>query len=88
MAKKKKVNVAELNALVHERDNDCCVYCGIWVDPGEKFHHEPPKSQGGQDKEEHAVTLCYDCHWERHNGKNSIDVKEKARNYLRSMYEK
>ena len=46
MMKTKKVKLygeklRKLNTAIHERDGNCCIICGRYVDPGEKFHHEP-----------------------------------------------
>lgn len=75
----------ELNAAIHERDGHSCIICGRHVDPGEKFHHEP----GGADKSdviEQGVTLCFDCHRERHFGPSGPEIKEKCRAYLAGLY--
>jgi hypothetical protein len=77
--------LAKLNADIHERDNDCCVLCGRWVDPGEKFHHEPC-GPDKQDRVECGVVLCEKCHYERHFGKNSIAVKKFIEEYLKNYY--
>lgn len=55
----------ELNAAIQERDGYCCIICGRYVDPGEKFHHEPPGAEKS-DEMGKGVTLCFDCHQERH----------------------
>ena len=76
----------ELNAAIHERDNHRCIACTKYVDPGEKFHHEP----GGADKSneiEKGVLLCYKCHHRRHFGPGSQEIKTKAEEYLRELYE-
>lgn len=75
-----------LNDEIHDRDNHCCICCEAYVDEGVKFHHEPPKSQGGQDLLENGVLLCYSCHNERHFGDNSQKVKEHCINYLKMLY--
>lgn len=78
--------IKDLNTRIWARDNGVCVICGYYVDPDEKFHHEPPKSQGGQDIEENGVMLCYSCHNQRHGGKNSIEIKNQCEWYLKKMY--
>lgn len=77
----------ELNAAIHERDGHCCIICGCYVDPGEKFHHEPPGA-GKSDEMDKGVTLCYKCHQRRHFGADSQEVKEKIINYLNDYYGK
>ena len=74
-----------LNDAIHERDGHCCILCGRYVHPGEKFHHEP----GGTDKSdviEQGVTLCMSCHRDRHFGPNSQDIKRKIERYLYDLY--
>lgn len=67
---------------VYDRDRHKCVNCGRWVPDGHKFHHEPPKSHGGQDIIENAVLLCYDCHYKRHNTAEGKEIADKCRRYL------
>ena len=61
---------------VWDRDEGLCVVCGRWVEEGTKPHHEPPKSQGGEDIEGDLLLLCDFCHYERHHGRRSREVKE------------
>lgn len=78
--------LAELNADIHERDGHKCINCGEQVETGEKFHHERAGTKS--DVIEEGVTLCYDCHQERHFGKQSAEIREKCRNYLAKLYGK
>lgn len=75
----------QLNETISERDGQCCVVCGAWVEPGTKFHHEPC-GINKQDKEQCGVLLCHACHYARHNGSNSTEIKNKAREYLAKIY--
>lgn len=75
----------KLNERIHDRDEDSCIICGRWVERGVKFHHEPPGIHK-EDKEEKGVLLCYECHQERHHGKNSEYIRQKAVEYLAEMY--
>lgn len=77
--------LAALNAEIHARDNNSCVCCGRWVDPGEKFHHEPVGADK-QDRIECGVTLCRKCHNERHFGKLLRMYRELIERYLRELY--
>lgn len=43
---------------VYRRDDCLCVNCNSFVEPGVKPHHEPLKSQGGQDRLEDMAMLC------------------------------
>lgn len=89
IAKNKPIRItgrklAELNATIHQRDSGC-ILCRRWVDPGEKFHHEP----GGINKvddEKHGVTLCMKCHGKRHFGPGSTEVRDKIVDYLNRFY--
>lgn len=74
-----------LNAAIHERDGNCCVVCGKYVLPGEKFHHEPPGANKS-DEIEKGVTLCFDCHAARHFGADCMAVRLKILEYLDLLY--
>ena len=67
-----------LNMRVWDRDEECCVVCGKWVPAGTKMHHEPLKSNKGQDREQDMFCLCMDCHHERHFGKRCKDIEKKV----------
>lgn len=90
MLKNKRVRLKgkalrELNAAIHERDGHHCIICGAYVDPGEKFHHEP----GGAKKSdviEQGATLCFKCHQRRHFGADSREVKQQVNDYLANLY--
>ena len=77
--------LAELNAEIHARDNNSCVCCGRWVDPGEKWHHEPGGANK-QDRIECGATVCGRCHHERHFGKLLRMYRELIERYLRELY--
>ena len=53
--------------------------------PRRMWHHEPPRSQGGQDIIENAVLLCDDCHYKRHNTAEGREIANKCRRYLEWM---
>ena len=63
-----------LHEEVYQRDGGCCAICGAPVPEGVKAHHEPPKSQGGQDIvagikwHEYAASA-----WNRRRCKNATD---------------
>lgn len=90
LQKKKRIRLTgeklrRLNDAIHERDGHCCILCGRYVQPGEKFHHEP----GGADKSdviEQGVTLCMSCHHKRHFGPNSRAIKKRIEKYLSGLY--
>lgn len=76
----------ELNDKIYERDYRHCIICETWIEEGVKFHHEPLKSQGGQDIESNGVMLCNSCHHERHFGKETQDYKDYCTEYLENLY--
>jgi 5-methylcytosine-specific restriction endonuclease McrA len=76
--------LAQLNQLLHDRDKGC-VMCGLWVDPGEKFHHVTFRSQGGGDTEQNGVILCRACHGLAH-GANAKGIRERLKRYLEALY--
>lgn len=81
----KGVQQKKLHEKVWQRDDCCCAICGQFIEAGVKAHHEPPKSKGGQDIEENLITLCNECHHQRHFG----EVKKyeaMCKDYLNSMY--
>ena len=85
MKRIKGKRLADLNKAIHDRDRDSCVVCSSYVDPGEKFHHEP----GGINKvddEKHGVTLCMKCHGKRHFGPGSTEVRDRIVDYLNRFY--
>lgn len=75
----------QLNSKIFERDGHKCVVCGRWVAVGFKFHHEPCGSDKS-DEVEKGVVLCPECHFMRHNGKNSQEIREKILAYLKRLY--
>ena len=90
-AKSKRVRLkgralSRLNSAIHTRDHDRCVVCGAWVHPSVKFHHEPC-GVNRSDEEQKGVVLCDACHFQRHNGKNSAEYRQKIREYLQKCYE-
>lgn len=90
-AKSKRVRLkgralSRLNSAIHTRDHDRCVVCGAWVHPSVKFHHEPC-GVNRSDEEQKGVVLCDACHFQRHNGKNSTEYRQKIQEYLQKCYE-
>lgn len=77
----------KLNTDIHKRDGDRCIIksCRRFVDPGEKFHHEPCGADKS-DEIEKGVTLCQYCHYERHHGKRLSEIKQECKEYLRVLY--
>lgn len=71
---------------VYWRDDGLCVNCSRFVELGVKPHHEPLKSQGGQDRLEGLVMLCNSCHYLRHNDSTGIDIGKTVEAYLLEKY--
>jgi hypothetical protein len=47
---------------VHERDNECCIFCGkpvVWI---HACAHIVPRSAGGLGVEQNIITCCLTCH--------------------------
>jgi 5-methylcytosine-specific restriction endonuclease McrA len=86
MVRLKGVKLKQLNDAVFLRDSHMCIYCGRWVEEGSKAHHEPQGSQK-EDIIEKMVVLCYDCHSQRHFGKQSELVRLACEEYLALKYE-
>ncbi len=78
--------LSNLNRTIHIRDHNQCVICGAWVNPAKKFHHEPC-GINKSDEEQKGVVLCDACHFQRHNGKNSAEYRQKIQEYLQKCYE-
>lgn len=84
--KLKGKKLEQLNQDIFDRDNSRCVVCGHFVSSAEKFHHEPCGTKKS-DEVEKGVVLCMECHFERHHGKReSIVIKKKIEDYLKSIY--
>ena len=74
----------DLNNAIHERDLDCCINCGSWVDRGVKFHHE--RAGLKSDVIEECVTLCPKCHFKRHHTGEAKQISKRCRKYLIELY--
>lgn len=72
---------------VRLRDKEACIACSRWVGEGIPPHHEPPRSQGGENVPENMVTLCMDCHYGRHHG-GDPRIKIRCVEYLVRLYGK
>lgn len=67
---------------VFERDNHSCIICGRFVEDGVKPHHEPPGAGRKSDELNKMVLLCNECHYQRHHGLHSGEIKEMCEAYL------
>lgn len=68
---------------VFERDNGCCIWCGM---PGDPVCHYIAKSQGGKGIEQNILTGCYKCHTAFDQSDQRYAYREIARDYLMSKY--
>ena len=68
---------------VYARDKGCII-CGSIHNL--TIAHFISRAQSGRGIRENLVTLCILCHHEMDNGKNSLEIKEKARQYLEKLY--
>ena len=82
----------KVKQIVWERDNHCCVYCGMngYVMPNA---HILSRSKGGLGIETNIVTLCTDlnpnkCHSKFDNGTEEEKKKiyKKIESYMKSIY--
>ena len=56
-----------LREFVLERDNYACQGCGLFfMDKGLEAHHVIPLFKSGVNEESNLVSLCHNCHKERH----------------------
>lgn len=78
--------IADLNLLIHERDNYTCIFpgCGKHVPIGEKWHHEPCGSDR-EDVPEKGCLLCYEHHQER-EGNRAKEIRIACEEYLSTIY--
>ena len=76
--------LAALNKAIHDRQDGLCAMCGVWIDPGEKFHHVIFKSHGGEDTMQNGVMLCRPCHGLAH-GSDAKGIRERLLRYLEGL---
>jgi len=68
---------------VYKRDKGC-ICCGSIHNL--TIAHFISRAKSGLGIKENLVTLCILCHHEMDNGKNSLEIKEKVRQYLEKLY--
>lgn len=73
----------EVKQKVFLRDNGRCIFCGY---AGFANAHFVARSQGGLGIEENIITACTPCHMAMDNSDKRSVYKERAENYLRSIY--
>lgn len=74
----------KVREAVWERDNYCCIVCGM---PGAPNAHYISRAHGGLGIEQNIVTLCPRCHFEYDNGKDPTKYKMVIKGYLQSHYD-
>ena len=68
---------------VYLRDKRCIICGSIY---NTTCAHYISRAQSGLGIKENLITLCILCHHEMDNGKNSLEIKEKVRQYLERLY--
>lgn len=68
---------------VYARDKGCII-CNSTSNL--TIAHFISRAQSGMGIRENLVALCILCHHEMDNGKNSLEIKEKVRQYLEKFY--
>lgn len=77
----------KVRAAVEKRDNYTCIFCGIAGEDNVRGEaHVINRSQGGLGVEQNLVTVCPNCHREMDNGLITQNYREKAEEYLKSIY--
>lgn len=70
---------------VEERDNHQCVFCHTTKDVRGEMHYIR-RSQGGLGIPQNLLTGCRKCHAQFDEGKNKEYYRQKAKEYLQSIY--
>lgn len=76
----------EVKKKVHERDNGCCVMCGIPLPVGMSCAHIIPRSRGGLGIEQNIVTLCQEHHFAYDFGNDRKMLYDFFVEYLKQFY--
>ena len=75
---------AKIRAVVHNRDNRRCVYCGRTDKPIELAHYIS-RAQGGLGIPQNLISLCPECHGE-YDGEQRSKIRGYLAGYLRAAY--
>jgi len=68
---------------VYARDKGCIICSST---SNLTIAHFISRSKSGMGIKENLVTLCILCHHEMDNGKNSLEIKAKVKEYLDNLY--
>ena len=80
-ARTKAVDITEkTKEIVHERDNHCCIFCGVSVDQTFANAHIIPRSRGGLGIPENIITACAWCH-------NDFDQTGRRSKMMETVYD-
>lgn len=78
-----------VNRLLIKCSRSCCI-CHRFVGTKIEIHHIIPVSEGGDDSEENAIPLCFDCHADVHTSGSpkgrsysAKELQEHKRNWFR-----
>ena len=72
---------------VWERDNNCCIFCGKYVEWNYANSHYIKRSQNGMGIPKNIMTNCETCHSLFEESKYREEMKKFAKHYFMSKYE-
>lgn len=76
----------KVKEIVWERDKRKCVFCGSTFSAAPNAH-VISRAKGGLGVEKNIITLCLDCHYIMDQTVGRKMYLQKAKNYLKSIYE-
>ena len=89
LKKKKRIHLngrkaREFYDKIYDRDGGHCIWCGVPIEYGVKYHHEPCGIYRS-DEETNVVMLCPHCHFIRHHQAPAV-AREICVDYLHRLY--
>lgn len=72
--------------IVWERDNRCCIFCGMPLPMSMACVHFISRANGGLGIKENIVTGCMDCHRKLDQSINRKSMTNFVRQYLDKFY--
>ena len=69
---------------IYDRDGGHCIWCGVPIEYGVKYHHEPCGIYRS-DEETKVVMLCPHCHFIRHHQAPAV-ARDICVDYLHRLY--
>ena len=87
--KKKRIHLTgrkarEFYDKIYDRDGGHCIWCGVPIEYGVKYHHEPCGIYRS-DEETKVVMLCPHCHFIRHHQAPAV-ARDICVDYLHRLY--